>query len=75
MLPRDYADKARATGLDITVSGKDRSFPVAVPAEALAHFLDSYAQAASSLSKFQSCQMGYFFYGFFIYGHVRPVFL
>jgi len=46
VLPRDYADKARATGLDITVSGKDRSFPVAVPAEALAHFLDSYAQAA-----------------------------
>jgi len=47
VLPRDYADKARATGLDITVSGKDRSFPVTVPGETLAHFLDSYAQAAS----------------------------
>jgi hypothetical protein len=47
VLPRDYADKARATGLDITVSGKDRSFPIAVPGEALAHFLDSVAQAAS----------------------------
>lgn len=47
VLPRDVADKARATGLDVTVSGKDRSFAIAVPAEALAHFLDSYAQAVS----------------------------
>ena len=46
VLPRDYAEKARATGLVITVSGKDRAFPFTVPAEALAHFLDAYAQAA-----------------------------
>jgi len=50
VLPRDLAEKARATGLSVTVSGKDRSFPITVPAEALARFLDSYAQAASSAS-------------------------
>jgi hypothetical protein len=48
VLPRDYAEKARAGGLSITVSGKDRSFPIAVPGSALAGFLDSYAQAAAS---------------------------
>jgi hypothetical protein len=48
VLPRDYVEKARAGGLSITVSGKDRSFPIAVPGSALAGFLDSYAQAAAS---------------------------
>ncbi|MBA2933105.1 hypothetical protein HZF05_03240 [Sphingomonas sp. CGMCC 1.13654] len=48
VLPLDYAQQARAAGLSITVSGKDRSFPVAVPADALARFLDSYAQAGSA---------------------------
>jgi len=46
VLPGDYAEKARAAGLSVTVSGKDRSFPVAVPGDVLAHFLDSYAHAA-----------------------------
>ena len=48
ILPRDLAEKARTAGLSITVSGKDRSFPVSVPAETLAPFLDAYAQAAAS---------------------------
>ncbi|WP_454886495.1 hypothetical protein [Sphingomonas oryzagri] len=47
VLPRDLAEKARTAGLAITVSGKDRSFPISVPADALARFLDAYAQAAA----------------------------
>ncbi|MDH7640756.1 hypothetical protein [Sphingomonas oryzagri] len=47
VLPHDVAEKARTAGLSITVSGKDRSFPISVPADAMAHFLDAYAQAAS----------------------------
>jgi hypothetical protein len=48
VLPHDYAEHARSIGLDITVSGKDRGFPITVPAAALASFLGSYAQAVSS---------------------------
>ncbi len=50
VLPRDLAEKARTAGLSVTVSGKDRSFPIDVPADAMARFLDAYAQAASGAS-------------------------
>lgn len=50
VLPGDLAEKARTTGLNITVSGKDRSFPISVPADVLARFLDAWAQAAGSAS-------------------------
>jgi hypothetical protein len=47
VLPRDYAELARTTGLAITVAGKDRSFPITVPGGALASFLDGKVAAAA----------------------------
>jgi len=41
-LPRGLADKARATGLSLTITGKNRSFEVEVPGAALTAFLASY---------------------------------
>jgi hypothetical protein len=53
-LPRALAEKARRDGLTVTVSGTKvvagatRSFPITVPAQAMAAFLDGYAKAAST---------------------------
>jgi hypothetical protein len=52
-LPRALADTARRDGLTVTVSGTKlvagatRAFPIAVPAQAMAAFLDGYAAVAS----------------------------
>ena len=48
VLPRDTAEQARAAGLQITVTGKARSFAIDVPPQALASFLDGYAQVPGS---------------------------
>lgn len=48
VLPRDIVERARAAGLNITVTGKARSFAIEVPPQALASFLDSYAKVPGS---------------------------
>jgi hypothetical protein len=53
-LPRALAEKARRDGLTVTVSGTKvvagatRAFPITVPAQAMAAFLDGYAKAGST---------------------------
>lgn len=42
-LPPAVADKARHAGLAITLAGAKRAFPIDVPAQAVAAFLDGYA--------------------------------
>jgi hypothetical protein len=48
VLPFDYAQQARVAGVTIIVSGKDQSFPIAVPGPVLTAFLDSYLTAIAS---------------------------
>ena len=48
VLPGDVAEKARTAGLAVTVTGKGRSFPIAVPGPAIAAFLDRYRTVAAS---------------------------
>lgn len=56
-LPRALADKARRDGLTVTVSGTKpvagaiRTFPITVPAQAMAAFLDGYAKAAPTAAE------------------------